>query len=126
MLSDVIDMVFEDTYKQLLDRVGENIRNNVSYDCDDLINEVQEDIELYGEKHGCFVWCDPDDNFVKDYVMVWFTREEVKEMDRDEINAIKDDEESFAEGKSKDDLFIIHLCDLASLLRAQNEVVRNH
>jgi len=47
-------------------------------------------------------------------------------MDRDEINAIKDDEESFAEGKSNDDLYLIHICDLVSLLRAQNEVVRNH
>jgi len=89
----------------LTERLKFNREHNLSFDSSDLIEEVNEDIELYSSSALVTVWCDPKDNFVKDYFVI--NTEKVGPEEQAAIN----------------DIYIITLLELMDVLEYQSRIV---
>lgn len=104
--------------EQLTERMKFNREHNLSFDSSDLIEEVNEDIELYDSNTLAAVWCDPEDNFVKDYHVIDLELE-----DDEERAAAEQDKRGFVESKQPNDIYLITLGELLDILKQQDEVL---
>ena len=102
----------------LTERLKFNREHNLSFDSYDLIEEVNEDIELYNSSALVTVWCDPKDNFVKDYFVI-----NTEKVGPEEQAAINADKIEFSKDKSSDDIYIITLLELMDVLEYQSRIV---
>lgn len=102
----------------LTERLKFNREHNLSFDSSDLIEEVNEDIELYSSNAQAAVWCDPKDNFVKDYFVI-----NTEKVDPEEQAAINADKIEFSKNKNSDDIYIITLLELMDVLEYQSRIV---
>ena len=108
-------------YKKLIKSViarQDNRTGRVSYDSEDLINEVLEELNSgYKLDQKVLVWLDKD-GFIKDY-----------EID-DPVSVIdvicKDAIQSFLDYKNNEDIFEIKLIDLYNILKLQDSIFSNY
>lgn len=105
--------------EQLTKRMRFNREHNISFDSEDLMSELNEDVELYGSKTFAAVWCDPEDNFVKDYHVI----NTDDDNDAEEQAAIDADKAEFSKDRSTDDIYIITLLELMDVLEYQNRIL---
>ena len=108
------------TIEQLIERQQYNRDHNLSYESGELIAEVAEELELFAPDTHVMAWCDPKDNFVKDYHLI-----DMELVDQEEREAAERDKESFANGKQPDDIYLITLGELLEVLKRQGEVLVN-
>ncbi len=105
--------------EQLTKRMRFNREHNISFDSEDLMSEVNEDIELYGSKAFAAVWCDPEDDFVKDYHVI--NNDDAN--DAEEQAAIDADKAEFSKDRDTNDIYIITLLELMDVLEYQNRIL---
>ena len=104
--------------EQLTKRMRFNREHNISFDGEDLMSEA-EDIELYGSKAFAAVWCDPEDNFVKDYHVI----NTDDDNDTEEQAAIDADKAEFSKDRNTNDIYIITLLELMDALEYQDRIL---
>lgn len=105
--------------EQLIERMKFNREHNISFDSEDLMSELNEDIELYGSKAFAAVWCDPEDNFVKDYHVI----NTDDDNDAEEQAAIDADKAEFSKDRNTNDIYIITLLELMDVLEYQDRIL---
>jgi hypothetical protein len=105
--------------EQLTERMKFNREHNISFDSEDLMSEVAEDIELYSNEAFAAVWCDPEDNFVKDYYVIVGGEDD----DTEEQAAIDADRAEFSKNKNNSDIYIITLLELMDVLEYQDRTL---
>nr|DAV66787.1 MAG TPA: hypothetical protein [Bacteriophage sp.] len=103
---------------KLLDRLEYKRSLNISFDSGQLIDEVREAIGLYGDSTFCVVWCDPKDDFVKDYFVI----DNSEYLDEDEQEALIADKSSFTKNRHADDMYIVTLSELMGVLEYQDRI----
>lgn len=104
--------------EQLIERQQRNFDHNLSFESGELIAEVEEELSLYEPGTHTVVWCDPKDNFVKDYYLV-----DMELVDEEERRAARDDKETFLIGKHSDDLYMVTLSELLDVLKQQSAII---
>ena len=104
---------------QLMDRLESNRASNISFDSESLIDEVAEAVGLYGNETFAAVWCDPKDNFVKDYYVIDMS----EDLDDEERGDMSADKLSFAKNRDADDVYIITLSELIGALKYQDRIL---
>ena len=104
--------------EQLTERMKFNREHNISFASDKLLAEVEEDLESYAPNTSTAVWCDPKDNFVKDYYVIDLELE-----DDEEREAANKDKAEFVKDKNPDDIYIITLSELNEVLEEQDKVL---
>ncbi len=65
------------------------------------------------------MWCDPEDNFVKDYHVI----NADDDNNAEEQAAIAADKTEFSKDRSTDDIYIITLLELMDVLEYQNRIL---
>ena len=105
--------------EQLTERMKFNREHNISFASEELMSEVNEDIDLYGSKALVAVWCDPKDDFVKDYYII----NTDDDNDAEEQAAVDADKAEFSKGRSADDIYIITLLELVDVLGYQDRIL---
>lgn len=103
---------------QLIERQQYNRDHNISFDSESLIAEATEDLALFAPNTHVMVWCDPEDNFIKDYHLI-----DLELVDDDEKLAAENDKASFVRNKQHDDIYMISLGELLDLLNQQQEAL---
>lgn len=108
-------------YEKLIKAViarQDNRTGRVSYDSEELINEVLEELNSgYELDQKVLVWLDKN-GFIKDY--------EIDDT-ASAIDAIyKDAIQSFLENKNNEDIFEIKLIDLYNILKLQDSILSNY
>lgn len=102
-----------------MDRLENNRASNISFDSESLIDEVAEAIGLYGNETFAAVWCDPKDNFVKDYYVIDMS----EDFDDEERGAMVADKLTFAKNRNANDIYIITLSELVDMLKYQDRII---
>lgn len=111
-------------YKTAVRRILDNSKTGVSFDSDQLIAEVKTDIVEFGAGREISAWIDPKDNFVKDYDFA-ISREGDKELELlndDEFDTIN----SFWNIYKDDDIYIMELYQLLTILEIQNTILGDY
>lgn len=106
------------TIEQLIERQQYNRDNNISFASEDLIAEVEEDLSLFEPTTHVVVWCDPNDNFVKDYHLI-----DMDLVDDEEREAAERDKASFTKSKQPSDIYMVTLAELLDVIKRQDEVL---
>lgn len=102
----------------LIERLEFNESLNISFDSEELIDEVMDEIQIYGSDTDVIVWCDPKDHFIKDYFII-----DNEPADLEEQEEIAHDKATFAKDKNSEDLYIVKLPDLLEALRYQDRII---
>lgn len=104
-------------YKQLLERIAKNSRNlinvisqdtpNISYYDEELYYEALSDQREFGADCRVLVWCDPKDDFVKDYDFILDEK----------------DNSCFLEGRNESDTYQATIDELIFILKFQSSII---
>lgn len=104
--------------QQLIERQQHNLDHNLSFESGELITEATEELELFSPDTHVVAWCDPKDDFVKDYHLV-----DTELVDEEERQAAHEDKEAFLVGKHSNDLYMVTLSELLDVLKRQGAVM---
>lgn len=112
-------------YEKLIKAViarQDNRTGRVSYDSEELINEVLEELNSgYKLDQKVLVWLDKN-GFIKDYEI----DDTANAKDEEELNVYKDAIQSFLENKDVKDILEIKLIDLYTILKLQDSIFSNY